>query len=533
VECVTWSPDGKRVITGNNKGHFTLWDGLKFNFINIIKAHESAVLKLAWKEDDNLLISGDKDGVVKYWQTTMNNIKAFQAHDQAVNDISFAPSRTKFATASDDFSVKIWDFATGIREKNLRGHGFDVKCVSWHPEKGCVISGGKDTEVKVWNPKSGKCVRSIPAHKGVITTVDWHKNGNWFVTSGHDNLLRLWDIRTLKCLEVLKGHGQRISRCRFHPFQHSVIVSAAEDGKIMFWTAGYEGPQAEITNAHDSMVHDLCWHPLGHILTSTGKDNSTKFWSRNYPGDDMADKHNAPQLPEDRKAAAIKSLKQAERTNPSRKLPSILQGVNIYSNSKNQDEESIMTEGDMFSSNNQMIPGMGSAQEAMKNKKRTFPINRPSAHSQPHKRRMPNSHYDRSNDRHSQPSKPMDRDYGRRQGNYAPPGNRMRGRGHSQRDYIAPKRFDRRSPQSRHEYDRMGGRTGGPGGHGPGNGYTRGSGYSRGFGQNYDNRRDFNRGRGRGRPPMRPPMRGRGGPPNTNFRRDMPRDTRDPRDARY
>ena len=58
-------------------------------------------------------------------------------------------------------------------------------------------------------------------------------------------------------------------------------------------------------------VHDLCWHPLGHILTSTGKDNSTKFWSRNYPGDDMADKHNAPQLPEDRKAAAIKSLKQA------------------------------------------------------------------------------------------------------------------------------------------------------------------------------------------------------------------------------
>ena len=44
--------------------------------------------------------------------------------------------------------------------------------------------------------------------------------------------------------------------------------------------------------AHDSSVWTLSWHPLGHILTSGSNDHTTKFWTRNRPGDNMRDRYN-------------------------------------------------------------------------------------------------------------------------------------------------------------------------------------------------------------------------------------------------
>ena len=43
--------------------------------------------------------------------------------------LSFGPTDNKFATASDDGTVRVWDFQTSIEEQVLRSHGADVKQV--------------------------------------------------------------------------------------------------------------------------------------------------------------------------------------------------------------------------------------------------------------------------------------------------------------------------------------------------------------------------------------------------------------------
>ena len=47
-----------------------------------------------------------------------------------------------------------------------------------------------------------------------------------------------------------------------------------------------------IDNAHEGIIWDIKWHPLGHITASASNDFSTKFWTRNNPGDKMKDKYN-------------------------------------------------------------------------------------------------------------------------------------------------------------------------------------------------------------------------------------------------
>lgn len=52
-----------------------------------------------------------------------------------------------------------------------------------------------------------------------------------------------------------------------------------------------------IESAHESIVWTLAWHPLGHILCSGSNDHTSKFWTRNRPGDLMRDKYNLNTLP--------------------------------------------------------------------------------------------------------------------------------------------------------------------------------------------------------------------------------------------
>ena len=94
-----------------------------FNFETIMQAHDSSIRALAYSHNDDWLLSADQDGVV---------------------------------TASDDATLKIFDFAGGLQESTLTGHGWEAKSVDWHPNKGLLVSGSKDHTVKLWDPRTGR-----------------------------------------------------------------------------------------------------------------------------------------------------------------------------------------------------------------------------------------------------------------------------------------------------------------------------------------------------------------------------------------
>lgn len=169
-------------MTGSTSGEFTLWNGLTFNFETILQAHDSAIRTLRFTHAGTYLASADQSGVIKYFQPNMNNLTAWQAHREAVRDISFAPDDRRFATASDDSTVRIWDFEESKEERVLSGiyifsncgdfvyisnstmllgHGWDVRCVQWHPTKGLLASGSKDNLVKFWDPRTGTCLSTL------------------------------------------------------------------------------------------------------------------------------------------------------------------------------------------------------------------------------------------------------------------------------------------------------------------------------------------------------------------------------------
>ena len=69
------------------------------------------------------LASTDKSGIIKYFEPNMNNLTVWQGSSsrEAIRGLSFSPDDRRFATASDDSSVRIWSFAESRVESVLTG----------------------------------------------------------------------------------------------------------------------------------------------------------------------------------------------------------------------------------------------------------------------------------------------------------------------------------------------------------------------------------------------------------------------------
>merc|ERR1712226_1278334 len=102
-----------------------------------------------------------------------------------------------------------------------------------------------------------------------------------------------FDTRNMKHeMNTLRGHKREVLCINWHPLYGHMLVSGGGDGSILYWDISLDKQVGGIENAHDGIIWDIKWHPLGHIVASASNDFATKFWTRNNPGDRMRDKYN-------------------------------------------------------------------------------------------------------------------------------------------------------------------------------------------------------------------------------------------------
>lgn len=302
INTVKWTPEGRRLVVASHSGEFTVWNGMTFNFETIMQAHDLAVLSLKYSHDDEWLLSGDQEGLVKYWQPNFNNVNIVQAHTDAVRDIAFSPNDSKFLTCLDDSLAKIWSFNNAKEERTLSGHHWDIKCADWHPNLGLVVTGSKDNLLKLWDPRVAECVTTLHGFKNTVMKTKFQKVGtNRLLASvSRDRSCRVFDLRTMSDFVIIRDAEADLSSVEWHPVHAGLLTTGAYDGSMAHYILDkYISPDPDsrgggvdavhrIPYAHEKAIHALEYHPLGHILCSAGNDRSARFWSRARPNDPRA-----------------------------------------------------------------------------------------------------------------------------------------------------------------------------------------------------------------------------------------------------
>ncbi|KAI0909244.1 WD40-repeat-containing domain protein [Ustulina deusta] len=265
------------------------------------------------KEESYYLISACKDGnpMLRDGQTG-DWIGTFIGHKGAVWQARLSPDASTAATASADFTAKIWDTHTGEVLCTLQ-HDHIVRAVSYPPDSSDLLAtGGVEKKLRIFDltnvapRETGEAVaQTIPAsagfeigpnvHNASIKFIVWTRDPNILITAS-DNVLRWFDLRTRKVVkqETLDGEIGSCELCGLAPelmtrldIGEGLPVLAVAAGKYVYFWGGMSATNELKRLKMDYQVASVALDPKGRKIV-VGEDKPAT-WARVYRWDDGAE----------------------------------------------------------------------------------------------------------------------------------------------------------------------------------------------------------------------------------------------------
>ncbi|RQM07961.1 hypothetical protein DH86_00000856 [Scytalidium sp. 3C] len=190
----------------------------------------------------NWIVCGSDDFQLRvYNYNTSEKITSFEAHPDYIRAIVVHPTQPFVLTASDDMTIKLWDWEKGWKcVQVFEGHSHYVMGLAINPkDTNTFASACLDRTVKIWSLGSPTANFTLEAHEAKgVNHVDYYPQSDkpYLLTSSDDRTVKVWDYTTKSLIATLEGHTSNVSFACYHP-ELPVIISGSEDGTVKIWHA--------------------------------------------------------------------------------------------------------------------------------------------------------------------------------------------------------------------------------------------------------------------------------------------------------
>lgn len=231
--------DSNKIVRGSLDQTIKIWNWKTGQCVLTISSHNDTVTGLAL--DGKVLASSSMDKTIKIFNFEDKEAFTLRGHNDGVNSVGLDTTSRTLISASDDFTLHLWDLDTRQCIRIFEGHCGQVQQALFAPleikdehllESSASVRGStpqKDTDsirssygdgfsagsdrslpplyviscsldntLRLWNTSSGTCVRVDFGHTEGVWTV---ATDNLRIVSGAgDSLAKVWDISTGSCL---------------------------------------------------------------------------------------------------------------------------------------------------------------------------------------------------------------------------------------------------------------------------------------------------------------------------------------------
>ncbi|MEO6724289.1 MAG: protein kinase, partial [Blastocatellia bacterium] len=314
---VAFSPDGKLVATGSD--NVALWDAASRTLLSRFD-YDSIVWGVTFSPDGRWLVSTHGDGSILVWDVANRRRAAsLNGHANAVRAVALSPDGKQLASAGDDRSIVLWDLENKQKETVLAGHETRVTALAYSPDGQGLASSDQDGLISRWDvatrqrqwkadgsPYPGLCIAISPDGRWMVTPrgvfrsdtgrliVDlttpidialsegaaFSADGRLLASVGRSHLragIVLLDTRTWQIIAGQESGGIPLISVSFSR-DGRTLVTGSTDGTVMLWNVNPLRPIAPI-GKHDARIKALSFLPDGDTVVSCGDDKTIRMWS--------------------------------------------------------------------------------------------------------------------------------------------------------------------------------------------------------------------------------------------------------------
>ncbi|KAL6066503.1 Telomerase protein component 1 [Balamuthia mandrillaris] len=230
VTACQYSPCGKYFVSSSGDGTVKSWDAQSCQLLTKIVHHDSKeVLCCSFTRDGKYLASGGEDGELKLWHasalasgshlSSSSPYRVLRGHTAAVSGCNFSPCGRFLVTTSYDKTAVVWDISgsTSRQYSVLIGHTKIVNACSFSMDGELIATAGQDKTVKIWD-KSGTLQTTLAVHSDNVFSCQFSNKDRILLTGSWDKTIIAWDVRTPRSprlLATIGGHGHFVNSVAF------------------------------------------------------------------------------------------------------------------------------------------------------------------------------------------------------------------------------------------------------------------------------------------------------------------------------
>jgi WD40 repeat protein/serine/threonine protein kinase len=310
-----YSPDGKYLATGSDD--VVLWDAATMTKLARFE-YDAVVWNVSFSPDGRWLVSTHGDGAIVVWDVKdRKRVANLNGQAAAVRGVAWSPDGKQIASASEDESVIIWNADTRQKQSVLLGPasrltgvafsrngkqvgatGFNRELITWdlteqrphsydvHNATYCIAYSADDrwiaTTTGVYDAADGHLIIDFSTIVGKEATqmygVAFSDDGRWLVGVSPARYLSLLETGTWRLVNKIKLDSQLIT-VSFSP-DSKRLVTGEDEGAIRLWDVE-PLRQIGVIGRHSSRIKSVAFSPSGREVCSAGDDQMIALWDVN------------------------------------------------------------------------------------------------------------------------------------------------------------------------------------------------------------------------------------------------------------